>query len=419
MLSKRFVSQSLFEDGWLESCEERVLDRPNGGSGDSCLVSRLVVVFDRQRHTFICKRVTGPSERHSSYDSLKGEIKRLSYKVEGELLVSLKLLKLDAIAEELFWLDETDNTSVLLEDDLVAKGFPVHNVELFQTQLYRAVDWLAQFHSAAHHEQFATQHRTRVWQRGGYWSLDKRADELSKMLQRWEASTELDELPANFAKRLEMSSRAMDGLLYPGFPRLAFSHEDRRRMYGSEEEESGEETSRRDAVRMEQVGKVSAHMLVPLSSCPEPLSTTCRFLRPTLLHGDFKGENLFFTRDTSRCAVCDFQWAGFGLGVLDVVSLVFSSLPERLNNEHFLGKLLDRYAGGPACPRRDKQILRFLFDFAVVDYARYVVGTGMVFKEDLFLLQYANQVLNRLDRGSVLPDGGQYEDELHRQFQKL
>ncbi|KAH9261025.1 hypothetical protein BASA81_000729 [Batrachochytrium salamandrivorans] len=418
MLSKRFVSQTLFEDGWLESCEETVVGRPNGGSGDSCIVSRLVVVFNHRRFTFICKRVTGPSERHSSYDSLKVEIKRLSYKVEGEVLISLKPLKLDSIAEELFWLDETDNTSVLLEDDLVLKGFPVHSVELYQTQLFRAVDWLTQFHSAAHHQQLRTQHRTRVWQRGGYWSLDKRTDELSKMLLRWEASTQLEELPANFAKRLEMSSRAMDSLLYPGFPRLPFSQEEERRMYGNKEETSLEETLHRDAIRLTQASKVSTHMLAPLSWCLESTTTTCRFLRPTLLHGDFKGENIFFTKDTSRCAVCDFQWTGFGLGVMDIVSLLFSSLPGHLNHDHFLGKILDRYAGS-ACPKRDKQILRFLFDFAVVDYARYVVGTGLVFQEDLFLLQYANQVLNRLDRGSVLQEGAMYEDELHRQFQKL
>jgi len=50
----------------------------------------------------------------------------------------------------------------------------------------------------------------------------------------------------------------------------------------------------------------------------------------TLVHGDYKAANMFFVEDISErnaaydaCAVCDFQFAGPGLGAIDVCYLLF------------------------------------------------------------------------------------------------
>ncbi|KAI0477478.1 hypothetical protein GGR56DRAFT_637456 [Xylariaceae sp. FL0804] len=47
----------------------------------------------------------------------------------------------------------------------------------------------------------------------------------------------------------------------------------------------------------------------------------------TLVHGDVKAENMFWTTDGSRVAFIDFQYVGYGLGVSDLAKLFTCSTP--------------------------------------------------------------------------------------------
>src|SRR4051812_7295749 len=175
-----FLSRNLFPDKsvWVERYKETLLERPLGGSGDSCVVSRLVVWAtekeedgpnkrarssgagnDERQHRaqgskierrFVVKRVTGASARYGGFDSLKTEIKRISYKVEGWFLNAL----LDddygpaKFARAYYWDDSGRHTSLLIEQDLIAQGFPIHQGELDAREAKTAIRWLAQFHFA-------------------------------------------------------------------------------------------------------------------------------------------------------------------------------------------------------------------------------------------------------------------------------
>merc|ERR1712224_1103871 len=48
----------------------------------------------------------------------------------------------------------------------------------------------------------------------------------------------------------------------------------------------------------------------------------------TLVHGDFKGGNIFFRREGPGCAVIDFQWTGPGIAATDLVYLFASALDD-------------------------------------------------------------------------------------------
>ncbi|CUS13758.1 unnamed protein product [Tuber aestivum] len=57
----------------------------------------------------------------------------------------------------------------------------------------------------------------------------------------------------------------------------------------------------------------------------------------TLLHGDVKGENILFSKASSqggaqkeeKCALYDFQYVGSGLGVVDLVYFLGTTMDER------------------------------------------------------------------------------------------
>ena len=423
MLSKRFLAQSLFEDAWLTHVEERILDRPDGGSGDSCVVSRVTIhTYDQRQVTFIVKRVAGPSERYYPYDSLKTEFKRLSYKVEGETLMALSRLNPSQvlIAKAGFWLDESPHTSVLVLDDL-APHFPLHSPELRHPQLFFAVDWLSRFHHSYGELILPLRQRARVWCRGGYWCLDKRSEETRKLPRRWDQarrehshSEAMTTVPSNLGIRLLRSARALDRLLHPGAPELGLSPGEESKCYAIDEHETEEQDAVRNRYRARLAGEVPQRMLTGIHACPK-VDRECAFLRPTLIHGDFKGENIFFAREGPASAVCDFQWTGFGLGVLDLASLVFSSLAPGEATAATLDKILDRYAS-EMCTKRDRAILKWAFQWAIVDYARFVVSTGRVFLEDMDLLSHASQILRSIDQGNGHFGEQAYATELERQL---
>lgn len=143
-------------------------------------------------------------------------------------------------------------------------------VELNEEDAKKALTWLAAFHAAF----LGYETNDRIWPRGAYWSLEKREKEWKNMISEW--------------------NRTCSSFL-PSYPFIF-----------------GRETTRRLAEGLAAFAKELDRELLP------DVHTK------TLLHGDFKTANLFFL--TEGIAACDFQWIGPGLGVQDVVYLLFSSV---------------------------------------------------------------------------------------------
>ena len=152
-----------------------------------------------------------------------------------------------------------------------------------------------------------------AWAAGGYWALDKRRSDLQKMRsewQQWQAANAM-----HFAELV--SCKDVQNLA--------------QRLHARADELAGE--------------------LAAAAAPGQPLAT--------VVHGDFKTANLFFRRTAgvaqdggdvtvgssarhsghtaSRCsddtsyaqlevAACDFQWAGAGVAVQDVVYLLWTSV---------------------------------------------------------------------------------------------
>jgi len=434
--------------------EERVLARPNGGSGDSCVVSRLTVHLSPPRTSssssttspeakkqrfvkqLIVKRVLCASERHAERDPLKTEIKRISYKVEGFFLDSCVRLSAGDITVPLamsrFWSSSSRDTSLLIEDDLVERGYTYHDGEVSIEHALLAMDWLAAFHSIPLAKWKGD---ARIWGRGGYWSLEKRSEEFCRMEARYKrilrnqsSDKEFSRLSLNLASRLRNSAESVDQLLHPNCKPIPFDRGEERNAYGNCDTSDDESQSSLDD-RMKNrraLARKLFHVVTTISSDldkgHEYGGKSCAFLKPTVLHGDFKAENVFFSNN--GCAVCDFQWTGFGLGVLDVVSFVCTSISPSDITNHTVGRLLDRYCHAirAYCPSSqsfddDRRILRIVFDWAIVDYARYIVGTGYVYPEDAPILVWADRTLNIVDSGKVIK-GREYHNHIHAVLRK-
>jgi len=147
----------------------------------------------------------------------------------------------------------------------------------------------------------------------------------------------------------------------------------------------------------------------------------------TVITGDFKAENLFFSlpkegRGTPVCAAVDFQWAGGGSCAIDVVYLLWTSLEENLLSKEE-GSLLDAYWQGlgshgvdiKAFTRKD---LQRQYELAIVDFARFALADGCLIESDVSLMERASTLLARVDQGGCVGEE-EYKAALashHREF---
>ena len=58
----------------------------------------------------------------------------------------------------------------------------------------------------------------------------------------------------------------------------------------------------------------------------------------TVIHGDAKIANFMVADDFSKVAGLDFQWSGFGVGIVDVYYLLTSCFDEKSTGEYFPGE---------------------------------------------------------------------------------
>ena len=154
-----------------------------------------------------------------------------------------------------------------------------------------------------------------------------------------------------------------------------------------------ERSTRRTQRRRAQAAAPARHEL------PAP-----RLLRRVVVHGDFKAENLFFEPHVSgpnpRCAACDFQWAGLGVGACDVVYLLTTSLCDGLLAERE-AELLQHYRRavvremGVYAPTPAE--FEHEYAIALLDFARFVLADGPLVDGDEWICARADALLGRLE----------------------
>jgi hypothetical protein len=127
----------------------------------------------------------------------------------------------------------------------------------------------------------------------------------------------------------------------------------------------------------------------------------------TLLHGDFKSENLLWD-GRGRCCAYDFQYTGRGLGMRDVAYMLSSSVDvdvlehssgEQRLLQHYhasLQKQLGRHGKEAAAKRYSSDVMTAQFELCLVDYVRFMAGWGMWGNAE-WASQRARDVLPRLD----------------------
>jgi len=329
-------------------------------------------------------------------DALRTAVKQATYRVECAFYAAVPRSSLTA---ECFCniVEEGARTVLYLED--LSERFPNHDCVVGLERARAAARYAARFHTSA-----AVQRATvgaRTWVNGTYWSLERRAFERERMRGAWKTLLEEDAFWRTWLARIPAEDAALRRrvLILSNF------------LY-----EKAFEIHEKVAARAFTEGQVAR-------LTADAVDTTLVHARPdpadgdddrehVLLHGDFKAENLFFTRRTKKrrrrdgarpvrgVAACDFQFVGPGNPAQDLVHLVASSLtdteasPEKRDrNLAVVDAVLDDYAaerdrtaaGSRGAPTAAG--LRADFRLACADFARYVLGAN-VYDEDAWLVMY-------------------------------
>lgn len=271
------------------------------------------------------------------------------------------------------------NVFTFVMSDL-SQPFPAHPQELSIATARAALRWLARLHATFWGLEAGVVRG--LWEAGAHWTLDKdgqaslldigpRWAETLKYLARKEPS--LSERPSVRAlgTRLQAAAGPLDACLRGDVP---------------------------DAVE---------------GAAPRRNKEQRRFR--TIIHGDAKPANMFFTSDGSevdkrdvQAAVCDFQYAGEGFGAMDVAYLLFPDA-----RASFLGaeaKLLDYYHDalneelGFRGAMYTREHLGLHFKLATLDFFRHhVARSGFVAcsSQDVKLVRAMDEALAWLDGGAV------------------
>lgn len=136
----------------------------------------------------------------------------------------------------------------------------------------------------------------------------------------------------------------------------------------------------------------------------------------TVVHGDFKIENLLWDAD-GRCCAYDFQYVGKGLGVRDLAYMFCSGVDidvleedrgEQQLLQHYhnaLTKQLSKNGKAEAAQRYSCDTMVAQFELCLVDYVRFMAGWGMWGNAE-WASDRARDVLKRLDKTIAVARAG-------------
>jgi hypothetical protein len=270
-----------------------------------------------------------------------------------------------------------------------------------------AARWLAALHSIPWRRRGAD--AAPLWEDGSYWNLSKRRFQLDRdtATRRWSAAwAALDSDAADATRALDWRGGAQSVDLFKlratsGIATLA-------------------------ARLVDAAPALDRYLYSPRAA------RTGRSPR-TVLHGDLKSENLFFTAASApapaaapeggrggsaaaalpRCTAVDFQWTGWGIGPIDLVYLLLTSVGDKRSFpaliEAYVSALATEHAfhcaaaaaarTPPPPPPPTLAVTRAEFDIALLDFARFCVcdDDGVVLADDAWMVREAARVFERLD----------------------
>eukprot|EP01026_Neomeris_dumetosa_P069392 TRINITY_DN68607_c0_g2_i1.p1 TRINITY_DN68607_c0_g2~~TRINITY_DN68607_c0_g2_i1.p1 ORF type:complete len:631 (-),score=98.82 TRINITY_DN68607_c0_g2_i1:132-2024(-) len=177
----------------------------------------------------------------------------------------------------------------------------------------------------------------KLWDKGGYWSLDKRLKDLEKIEEQWR------QLQINFCG--EINQFVGSGVQGLGAFVKENANEFHEVVFGNSEMEGFKESKKWQ----------------------------------TLIHGDFKTANIFF--QDRGIAVCDFQWSGWGLPTLDVVYLLYTSVDPSVLNDCEQELVLYYYQTlHTQIKQRGLQLFTWdtfveWYQISYMDYVRFLLGS--------------------------------------------
>ena len=237
--------------------------------------------------------------------------------------------------------------------------------------IHRALVWLASFHA-----RFWKDHAARnvVWERGGYWTKPEQQGSLTMLATQWS-------LTLKWLDKQNMSYSATT----------------------------------------KSVGRILQELAQPLSQFLTIASTTIQSDYTTLIHGDFKAANMFFSSIEATAdgnpgpesvAVLDFQFTGGGLGAEDVAYLLFpdaygdySDVQEHLlqwYHKNLVEQLVRFQRGGPSSLRYDT--FRKHYALAQLNFLQYWMAKGWVASTpgDASLVQAVDKTLQQMGGDRLL-----------------
>lgn len=271
------------------------------------------------------------------------------------------------------------NVFTLVMSDL-SHPFPAHPQELSLASVHAALRWLARLHATFWGLEAGVVRG--LWEAGAHWTLDK--DGQASLLDigpRWGDSVK-------YLKRKEPKLAERPSLLALGTRLQAAAVPLDTCLRGDRPEADG--------------------------AAPPQRNKEQRRFR-TIIHGDAKAANMFFTSEgpaeaggSIEAAVCDFQYAGEGFGAMDLAYLLFPDA-----RSCFLGSekaLLDFYHDalsevlGFRGAMYTREHLGLHFRLATLDYFRHhVARSGFVAcsSQDVQLVCAMDDALAWLDGGKV------------------
>jgi len=280
-----------------------------------------------------------------------------------------------------------------LMNDVRQKGHTLHPKFLSVNQAKRALKWIASFHSIFWNDSKSEPWRRDLWERGGFWTGNKDSDN--------GANNNNKKIATNWSQTLRW---------------LQSNHP----SWVSEKTKG--------------LGKRIQNISEPLNKFLLSESVGCR---GTLLHGDYKAANLFFTpglqngsthnaldvRAQSVCAV-DFQFAGAGVGAEDVAYLLFPDARGHFEeheedllksyHEELIMRLIEQRKGGPSSISFDT--LRAYYQLSRLDFTRHLLERGWVTSTegDALLIRSLETILFQIDGGNSLSNENDYLEKLSK-----
>lgn len=423
-LSLPAIPSELLDGASVATVDERVAHRPWGNEGQAFVSVITLTLSDGGTRRLVWKRTRVPKAEPSSggtahqdkrLAAIEADKRLKSFEAEAAFFghCAPRLTAAGATVPRAWSVAHSQQRREfsLLMSDLVSDGFPRQPEALGFSEATSALRWLATLHAEFWDDPGLPS--AGLWRHGSYWDLGKRGHELDerRMSKHWRDS-------ASHLRRA--AGRARDTLV-PRLVRAALPLDAALRPPDGESPANGgqgEQRSRR-APKRRAAGAVEADE-------PTLAAIGVRLrMHHTIVHGDFKGENLFFTpmaTDASAacsCAACDFQWAGPGVGALDVLYLLTTSLDAGLLRERE-GTLLREYHSA-LCERLEQKEQKeapswrqFELEYAValLDFMRFVLADGVLVDGDEWLVERTAALLERLDGGKILP-GSQYAEALN------